>query len=85
MIGVPSQRDLALSLRSPQKDPWRDGGWLAEFIGATAEEDRAEWATTFAAAAEASLVRDAAHRLWERWVSELLAEQNSRYACSSDG
>ena len=51
------------------KDPWRDGGWLAEFVGATAEEDRAKWATTFAAAV-ASLDRDAAHRLWERWVSD---------------
>ena len=50
------------------KDPWRDGGWLAEFVGATAEEDRAEWATAFATAAE-SLDGDAKHRLWERWVS----------------
>ena len=62
-----AERLGAVAALSP-KDPWHDGGWLAEFVGATAEEDRAEWATTFAAAAE-SLDRDAAHRLWEHWVS----------------
>ena len=62
-------RLAAVAALSP-KDPWRDGGWLAEFVGATAEEDRAEWATTFAAAAAESLDIDAAHRLWERWVSD---------------
>ena len=62
-----AERLGAVAVLSP-KDPWRDGGWLAEFVGATAEEDRVEWATTFAAAAE-SLDGDAKHRLWEHWVS----------------
>ena len=63
-----AERLGAVAALSP-KDPWRAGGWLADYVGATAEEDRAEWATTFGESAE-SLDIDAAHRLWEHWVSD---------------